>query len=137
MVNRKKLILGLVSLGTLIGSVLLAFGIVGHDVHSTYAQQASGVTLQEFYIPSSSDPWGTAFDSNGNVWLAIPGCDPSPTCNLNTPPGEIAVFNPANSNWIKTYQLPSGYAQPLFLAFDAQGNVWFAMPMDNSLGMLN
>ena len=137
MVNRKKLILGLVSLGTLIGSVLLAFGIVGHDVHSTYAQQAGGVTLQEFYIPSSSDPWGTAFDSNGNVWLAIPGCDPSPTCNPNTPPGEIAVFNPANSNWIKTYQLPSGYAQPLFLAFDAQGNVWFAMPMDNSIGMLN
>src|SRR5216684_3568043 len=137
MVNRKKLILGLVSLGTLIGSFLLSFGIVGHDLHSTHAQQASGVTLQEFYIPSSLDPWGTAFDSNGNAWLAIPGCDPSPTCNPNTPPGELAVFNPANSNWIKTYQLPSGYAQPLFLAFDAQGNVWFAMPMDNSIGMLN
>jgi len=137
MVNRRKLILGLVSLGTLIGSLLLAFGVIGHDLRSTRAQQASGVTLQEFYIPGSSDPWGTAFDSSGNVWLAIPGCDPSPTCSSNTPPGEIAVFNPANATWIKTYQLPSGYAQPLFLAFDAQGNVWFAMPMDNALGMLN
>ena len=137
MVNRRKIILGLVSLGTLIGSVLLAFGIIGHDLRSTHAQQASGVTLQEFYIPGSSDPWGTAFDNNSNVWLAIPGCDPSPTCSSTTPPGEIAEFNSANSNWIKTYQLPSGYAQPLFLAFDTQGNVWFPMPMDNSIGMLN
>src|SRR5207245_6361429 len=31
----------------------------------------------------------------------------------------------------------SGYAQPLFLASDTQGNLWFPMPMSNSIGMLN
>jgi streptogramin lyase len=38
---------------------------------------------------------------------------------------------------MNTYQLPSGYAQPLFLAFDTQGRLWFSMPMDNSIGMFN
>jgi virginiamycin B lyase len=38
---------------------------------------------------------------------------------------------------MNTYQLPSGYAQPLFPAFDAQGRLWFSMPMDNSIGTFN
>src|SRR6266487_3472780 len=137
MLGRKKIILSFVALTMLIGSVVLAFGALGHDLHSTYAQQTVGVTVQDFYISASYDPWGTTFDSNGNVWLAIPGCDPSPTCSSNTPPGVIAKYNPGTKNWMATYQLPSGYAQPLFLAFDAQGRLWFPMPMDNSIGMLN
>ncbi len=137
MLGRKKIILSFVALAMLIGSVVLAFGALGHDLHSTYAQQTVGVTVQDFYISASYDPWGTTFDSNGNVWLAIPGCDPSPTCSSNTPPGVIAKYNPGTKNWMATYQLPSGYAQPLFLAFDAQGRLWFPMPMDNSIGMLN
>src|SRR6266536_302286 len=108
--------------------------MVENSLHSAYA---SGITTQDFYIPSGVDPWGTTFDSNGHVWLSIPGCDPAPTCNSNTPPGKIAEFNPSNSSWMNTYQLPSGYAQPLFLAFDAQGRLWFPMPMDNSIGMFN
>ncbi|HEY6408743.1 MAG TPA: hypothetical protein VIY29_14880, partial [Ktedonobacteraceae bacterium] len=95
------------------------------------------ITTQDFYIPAGADPWGTTFDSNGHVWLAIPGCDPAPTCNANTPPGKIAEFNPSNASWMNTYQLPSGYAQALFLAFDAQGRLWFPMPMNNSLGMFD
>ena len=71
------------------------------------------------------------------MWVAVPGCDPSPTCSTTTPPGKIEEYNPAASSWVATYQLPSGYTQPLFLAFDAQGNLWFAMPMANSIGMLN
>ena len=82
------------------------------------------------------EPWGTTFDSNGNVWVAVPGCDPSPTY-ATTPPGKIEEYNPVASSWIATYALPAGYAQPLFLAFDAQGNLWFPMPMANSIGMLN
>ena len=35
------------------------------------------------------------------------------------------------------YTLPVGYAQPLFLAFDGQGRLWFTMPMDDSIGMYN
>lgn len=134
MLNVRKAGVSLVTLAMLIGSAILAFNILGNGLRSTYA---SGVTFQDFYIPSSYDPWGTAFDSSGNVWLAIPGCDPSPMCSSSTPPGMIAEFNPATSNWIATYQLPTGYAQPLFLAFDAQGSLWFPMPMDNSIGMFN
>ena len=136
MLDRRKIILSLVALATLIASVLLAFGVIGHDLRSSYAQ-SNGVTTKDFYIPAGYAPWGTTFDRSGNVWLAIPSCDPSPTCSSNTPPGKIAEYNPSNSNWVTTYQLPSGYAQPLFLAFDAQGNLWFPMPMDNSIGMLN
>ncbi len=112
----------------------MTFGIIGTSLHHVFA---SGITTQDFYIPSGNDPWGTTIDNNGHIWLAIPGCDPAPTCSSNTPPGKIAEFNASTSSWMNTYQLPSGYAQPLFLAFDAQGRLWFAMPMDNSIGMFN
>ncbi len=136
MLYGRKIVQGLLAMVLLIGSAVLAFGIIGYDVHSTHVL-ASGITTADFYIPSSLDPWGTAFDSKGNVWLAIPGCDPDPTCNSTTPPGEIAEFNPATSTWMNTYQLPTGYAQPLFLAFDAQGRLWFPLPMGNSIGMFD
>jgi streptogramin lyase len=110
------------------------FASVGHAV---LAQQLSTVTAQDWYIQSGQDPWGVAFDSSGHVWIAVPGCDPSPTCSSNTPPGKIEEFDPATSNWIATYQLPAKYAQPLFLAFDTKGRIWFAMPGNNSIGMFN
>ena len=116
------------------GSFLLAFNMVGKTLNTAFA---SGVTAQDFYIPSGTDPWGTMIDSNGHVWQAIPGCDPAPTCSSNTPPGKIAEFNPSNSSWMNTFTLPAGYAQPLFLAFDGQGRLWFPMPTDNSIGMFN
>src|SRR6266487_1313469 len=134
--NGRKIVLGLLTLVLLIGSAILAFGMAGYDLRSNHAL-AYGITTTDFYIPSSLAPWGTTFDSKGNVWLAIPGCDPAPTCSSDTPPGEIAEFNPATSSWIKTYQLPTGFAQPLFLAFDAQGRVWFPLPMGNSIGMFD
>jgi len=51
MLNGKKMILSLLALLMLIGSAMLALGIVGFDVHSTYAQQPYVVTSQDFYIP--------------------------------------------------------------------------------------
>jgi len=134
MLNGRKIIQNLLALAMLIGSASVAFGLIGNGLHSAHAQQQYTVTTKDFYIPSSTDPWGTAFDSKGHVWLAIPGCDPSPTCNSSTPPGKIAEFNPATSTWMNTYKLPSGYAQPLFLAFDSQGRLWFPLPMGNSIG---
>ena len=104
---------------------------------SRKAIHAAGVTTTGYSIPFGSDPWGTAFDSMGNVWVAIPNCDPSPQCAASTPPGQLEVFNPTTSSWIATYQLPQGYAQPLFLTFDSKGNVWFPLPMGNSIGMFN
>ncbi len=125
----------MVAMCTLLGSLALASNMFGKDIHPTYAQ--SGVNVKDFYVPAGQEPWGTTSDSSGNLWVAIPGCDPSPTCGNSTPPGKIAEYNPGASSWIATYQLPSGYAQPLFLAFDGQGNLWFPMPMANSIGMFN
>ena len=132
----KKVLLIVVALATLIASIAILSGAIGNPLRLA-SVQAAGVTSTDYYLPNGTDPWGTAFDSSGNVWVAAPGCDPSPMCSNTTPPGKIDVFNPAASGWPNTYTLPSGYAQPLFLAFDAQGNVWFPLPMGNSIGMFN
>ena len=137
MLNTRKIILSLLALLMLIGSAILALSMTGYGMYSSYAHQLYSVTARDFHIPAGKDPWGTTFDSNGHVWLAIPGCDPAPTCNSSTLPGKIAEFNPSNSSWMNTYQMPSGYAQALFLAFDSQGRLWFPMPMNNSIGMFN
>ena len=136
MPRSKKLLFSIVALATLIASIAMLFGAIGNPLRPASAQ-AAGVTSNDYYLSSGSDPWGTAFDSSGRVWVAAPGCDPSPMCSNSTPPGKIDVFNPVSSSWSNTYTLPSGYAQPLFLAIDAQGNVWFSLPMGNSIGMLN
>ncbi len=136
MVQRKKVLLGFAAL-TIVGILVsLALGIFAQGL-PFHAQAANSVTATDFYIPASWAPWGTALDSSGRVWVAIPGCDPSPTCSSNTPPGKIAVYNPLYSSWVQTYQLPAGFGQALFLAFDKQGRVWFPMPMSNSIGMLD
>src|SRR5437870_7313554 len=134
--DKRKTLLSFIVLGFLLVSFVLAFNMFGTGIQHSFAQ-SPGVTVTDFWMNGGQEPWGTTYDSKGNVWVAVPGCDPSPTCSASTPPGKIEEYNPAASSWIATYQLPSGYAQPLFLAFDAQGNLWFPMPMSNSIGMLN
>ena len=134
--DKRKIILNLVVLGSVLASMALAFTIFGKNIRASLAQSPS-VTVTDFWLNGGQEPWGVTFDKKGNVWVAVPGCDPSPTCGSSTPPGKIEVYNPATSSWINTYQLPAGFGQPLFLAFDASGNVWFAMPMSNSIGKLN
>jgi streptogramin lyase len=108
---------------------------VGVTFASVHASRAAGTpTVTDYHIPSGLDPWGTAFDSSGNVWVAVPGCNPNPDCGSRTAPGKIEVFNPTTSTWISTYQLPTGYGQALFLAFDSNGNLWFPMFHTNMLG---
>jgi len=120
---------------TLIVCVALTLGAV----HPSFAQHATPATVSatDFYVPSGTNPWGTTFDSSGNVWLAVPGCDPSPSCNPSTPPGKIEVYSPSSSSWTQTLQLPSGYAQAFFLAFDKKGRLWFPSPNNNALEMYN
>ena len=96
------------------------------------AQAAGSLTATDYKVPSGLDPWGTTFDSAGNVWVAVPGCNPNPDCGNNAGPGKIEVFNPSTSTWTKTIQLPSG--QALFLAFDTTGNLWFPLFHTNQLG---
>jgi len=123
----KKFLLYLLALSLLIASVALTFGAL----HATRAASAL-VSVTDYHIPSGLDPWGTAFDSAGNVWVAVPGCNPNPDCGSKTPPGKIEEFNPSNPSWPKTIQLLSG--QALFLAFDSSGNLWFPLFHTNQLG---
>ncbi|HJT55183.1 MAG TPA: hypothetical protein VJ761_01715 [Ktedonobacteraceae bacterium] len=124
-------------LSFLLLTVLLAGASFFSTAGSVFAQRPAQVMAQDWYTPSGIDPWGTAFDSSGNVWVAVPGCDPEPNCPIGTPPGKIEEFNPVNSSWVATYQLPKGYGQALFLAFDKSGNLWFPMFQSNTLGKFN
>src|SRR5205823_3129660 len=71
------------------------------------------------------------------VWVALPGCNPSPMCPPGTPPGRIGVFNTIAMAFTADIHLPARFSQALFLAFDKYGNLWFPMPMSNEIGMYN
>src|SRR6266705_454146 len=128
MLRSKKLLLCLIVLPTLIVSLAFTFGAV----HPPRAASAF-TSLTDYHVPSGLDPWGTAFASAGNVWVAVPGCNPNPDCGSKTAPGKIEEFNPTFHTWT-TYTLPSGFGQALFLAFDGSGNLWFPMFHTNTLG---
>ncbi|HTK07832.1 MAG TPA: hypothetical protein VL485_11730 [Ktedonobacteraceae bacterium] len=133
--KRKRILACIVALAILCASASVALGAFVAP-GTAYASPATP-TATDFTINAGSDPWGTAFDSSGNVWVAVPGCDPSPYCSTGTPPGRLDVYNPQASSWVTSHQLPAGFGQPLFVAFDKQGRAWFPMPMTNSLGMYN
>jgi len=65
----------------------------------------------------------------------MPGCDLAPSCSSSTPPGKLALFDPNVHSWIIAVLLPAGYGQPIFVAVDHSGKVWFTMPVTNSIGM--
>ncbi len=95
---------------------------------------AAGIASVTDYPAPGGQPWGTAFDGSGRVWVAMPGCDPSPTCSSGTPPGKLGLFDPATTSWTTVVSLPAGYGQPLFVAVDGGGKVWFTMPVTNAIG---
>ncbi len=111
--------------------IFFCVGVIVTFASTHAAQAASTVTTTDYKVPSGLDPWGTTFDTAGNVWVAVPGCNPNPNCGNNAGPGKIEVFNPSSSSWTKTIQLPSG--QALFLAFDSSGNLWFPLFHTNQL----
>jgi virginiamycin B lyase len=131
--NNRRIQLSIIAFTLVLGSLIFTFSPLAHTSLTAFAS----TTSQDFYVPSGTDPWGTAIDNNGHIWVALPGCDPAPTCPSSTPPGKIAEFNPSNSSWMNTYTLPTGYAQALFLTVDGQGRVWFTEPTNDSIGMLN
>src|SRR5882672_3971542 len=134
---RKNIVTGSLAVAMLFLSIFAIFSaMTGFPFDKIQQAHAAGPVISDFSTPGA-EPWGTTFDSQGRVWVAIPGCDPSPTCPTNTAPGKIAVFNPQTKTFVKTYQLPAGFGQPLFLAFDKNGNLWFPSSMSNSIVMLN
>ena len=123
------MLLSLIVLPTLIASLAFTFGAVHPGLAASVL-----TSLTDYHVPSGLDPWGTAFDGAGNVWVAVPGCNPNPDCGSKTSPGKIEEFNPTTSTWINIYNLPSGWGQALFLQFDSSGNLWFPMFHTNQLG---
>ncbi len=91
----KKVLLSLAAISIIIASI-------GFVLMTTFTHKLpvlnSRMSATDYYTPGS-DPWGTAFDSSGRVWVALPGCDFAPSCPTSTPPGKIALFNPVTHNW--------------------------------------
>jgi streptogramin lyase len=117
-------------------TALAAAAVLAGSLATVPAQTASaaGIASVVDYPVPGGQPWGTAFDASGRVWVAMPGCDPSPTCSSATPPGKLARFDPGTRTWTTIVSLPAGYGQPLFVAVDAAGKVWFTMPVTNAIG---
>src|SRR5258708_37894328 len=134
--NVRKTFIGLVVLAVLAAGALSTFGPL--STLPTAHAQAPAMTIHtaDFRLPTGANPWGTAFDSAGRVWVASPGCDPTPFCG-STFPGKLAVYDPTKNNWVKIINLPGSFGQPLLLAFDGNGQLWFPMPMTNSLVVYN
>ena len=114
-------------------SLLFAFGSI--LISRVQPSIASSISSFKEYSTPGSDPWGTAFDASGRVWIVLPGCDPSPSCSGSTPPGKLALFDPGSTSWVTVVSLPAGYGQPLFVAVDKNSKVWFTMPVTNTIGM--
>lgn len=132
--NAKKVSVLFARLAVCSAAILMAAGfVIGTRVPVALA---SGVSATDYYLPfGGGDPWGTAFDSSGRVWVAAPGCDLAPTCPSGTPPGKLALFDPSTTSWVTVVSLPAGYGQPLFVKVDGAGRVWFTMPVTNSIGV--
>src|SRR5229473_10365 len=130
--SMRKTLASCVALAMVAASTLLAVG----SITGTHAQlsSAAGISSVTDYSVLGGDPWGTAFDSSGRVWVALPGCDLAPTCPSSTPPGKLALFDPNAQNWAAIVAMPAGYGQPLFVAVDQSGKVWFTMPVTNTIG---
>ncbi|HEX9036390.1 MAG TPA: hypothetical protein VF808_05310 [Ktedonobacterales bacterium] len=94
-------------------------------------------TITTISINGHGDPWGTALDASGNLWFAEAGCDFAPTCSSTTAPGQIGEI-PAGSSTPILYTLPNITGnQPIFVALDASGNVWFTTPNNSMIGEFN
>ncbi|HEY6284155.1 MAG TPA: hypothetical protein VIX20_00710 [Ktedonobacteraceae bacterium] len=85
-------------------------------------------------VATELTPWGIAIDyKHGFVWVAEPGCTPSPKCPTIMQ-GDLSQYALSDSNFIANFNEPSGYSSPLFAAVDREGNVWFTQPTTDALG---
>ncbi|HET9919609.1 MAG TPA: hypothetical protein VFQ30_07190 [Ktedonobacteraceae bacterium] len=84
--------------------------------------------------PTTMTPWGVAFDyARGFVWVAEPGCEPTPKCPTSFP-GIIGQYALSDGSFIQDFKEPTGYSSPLFLALDKAGHIWFTEPDGDAIG---
>ena len=80
------------------------------------------------------EPWGTAVDAQGNVWFAEAGCDFAPSCSSSAGPGQLGEWV-ASTHQTLFYKLPNITGnQPIFVALDGSGNLWFTTPNNSMIG---
>jgi streptogramin lyase len=113
---------------------------VAHTLHPVAegAETDHGAqSAQPHQAATTRNPWGITIDAaHGFVWVAEPGCDMSPACPVATQ-GIIAKYSLADGSLINDYVEPPGYSDPMFVATDADGNVWFTQPNSDAIGKLN
>jgi virginiamycin B lyase len=105
------------------------------NAESAFFVAATQPTIKTFQITQGvGDPWGTEIDSAGNIWFAEAGCDFAPTCNAGTPPGQLVKLDPSTGAF-SYYTLPNIPGnQPIFVAFDGVGHLWFTTPNNSMIG---
>ncbi len=117
-------------------SVALAWLLLGSSYHN--AQAISPPNIRETLVPGNS-PWGLGFDNKGNIWVALPACDPTPICG-SIKQGSIAVYTrqgfSSSSSALQVFPEPANFSSPVYLAADSSGNIWFTEPTTNSIGEL-
>src|ERR1700693_6351860 len=115
--NMRSVVALIAAIGVIAASMLLALGFIV-NTRPGFAHAAGISSVTDYYVPGSN-PWGTAFNSAGRVWVAMPGCDLAPSCSTSTPPGKLALFDPTSHSWVITVSLPAGFGQPAFVAVDS------------------
>jgi streptogramin lyase len=95
----------------------------------------SVTTMQEYALPGGvGNPWGIAADGTGNLWFAEPGCNFPFACPITTPAGQLGELA-AGAHQVQFYPLPDIPGnQPLFVAVDGSGNIWFTTPNNSMIG---
>src|SRR6266487_4214991 len=144
--QRKKVWFCLMAMTVLLASAVVTFA--GKPLVA-FAQSPSISTISDLTVPANGwgfpAPWGTAFDSSGHVWVALPGCDPGPRCS-STFPGmigklKIASAVPGTNRGVTEYSYQhlcaSCGTHTSGIAIDANGNIWFTDAIQSMLGSFN
>jgi len=141
------IILAILAIGTFYVVSKFTLFAPASSTHQAYSQKEHPRVYEEEpfdRIPSTKvlqtktalNPWGLAFDSlHYIVWVAEPGCEPKPTC-LTKAPGIIGEYDLLDGSWIQDFPEPPGYTRPVFVAIDANDNVWFTEPNSDAIGEL-
>ncbi len=101
------------------------------------AAHATGTPSPILSSTNGEQPWGVALDSLNHLWVAQPNCDSSPVCTNPPGTGSIAEYDAATMTRLNLFtpSSPNIY-NPIFLAIDGSGNIWFTDPSHRAIGKL-